>query len=61
MASDRVLYVVFCAAPPVPEIETMIGLAQWALGISDTLALGLLIEGIGKGLPLVSLPCFNWI
>lgn len=32
---------------------------KWAAGISDTLALGLLTEGIGKGLPLVALPHLN--
>lgn len=32
---------------------------KWAWGISDTLALGLITEGIGKGLPLVALPHLN--
>lgn len=32
---------------------------KWALGIADTLALGLLTEGIGLGLPLVVLPFLN--
>jgi phosphopantothenoylcysteine synthetase/decarboxylase len=32
---------------------------KWALGIADTLALGLLTEGIGLGLPLVALPFLN--
>jgi phosphopantothenoylcysteine synthetase/decarboxylase len=32
---------------------------KWAEGISDTLALGLLTEAIGKGLPLVALPFTN--
>jgi phosphopantothenoylcysteine synthetase/decarboxylase len=32
---------------------------KWALGISDTLALGLLTEGVGKHLPLVALPFLN--
>lgn len=32
---------------------------KWALGISDTLALGLLTEAIGLGLPLVALPFLN--
>jgi phosphopantothenoylcysteine synthetase/decarboxylase len=32
---------------------------KWALGIADTLALGLLTEGIGKGLPIVVLPSLN--
>ena len=123
MTNGRVLYVVACAAPPVLQIETLIGLAQgrgwdacliltpsaarwretdlprlaeltghpvrtsykmpwepdvlpppdamvvcpatsntinkWALGISDTLALGLVTEAIGKGLPLAALPYCN--
>lgn len=123
MFDDRVLYVVACAAPPVLEIEILIGLAQdagwdtcliltpsaarwrekdvfalsqltghpirsqyklprepdvlppadamvvcpatsntinkWALGISDTLALGLITEAIGKRLPLAALPYCN--
>jgi phosphopantothenoylcysteine synthetase/decarboxylase len=32
---------------------------KWALGICDTLALGLLVEGIGKKLPIVALPFTN--
>lgn len=32
---------------------------KWALGIADTLALGLLTEAIGKGLPIVALPSLN--
>lgn len=32
---------------------------KWAAGISDTLALGLITEGIGKRLPLVALPHLN--
>jgi phosphopantothenoylcysteine synthetase/decarboxylase len=32
---------------------------KWALGIADTLALGLLTEAIGLGLPLVALPFLN--
>jgi hypothetical protein len=32
---------------------------KWAAGISDTLALGLLTEAIGKKLPLVALPFTN--
>lgn len=34
-------------------------LNKWALGISDTLALGLLTEAIGLGLPLVAGPSLN--
>jgi len=32
---------------------------KWAAGISDTLALGLVTEAIGKGLPIVALPFTN--
>jgi phosphopantothenoylcysteine synthetase/decarboxylase len=32
---------------------------KWAAGISDTLALGLLNEAIGLGLPLAALPFLN--
>jgi len=32
---------------------------KWAAGISDTLALGLLTEGIGLSLPLAALPFLN--
>ncbi|WP_019929069.1 flavoprotein [Nocardia sp. BMG111209] len=34
-------------------------LAKWAVGISDTLPLGLLIEGIGLGIPVVAVPFVN--
>lgn len=33
---------------------------KWAAGICDTLALGILVEAIGKKLPIVSLPFTNW-
>ncbi len=32
---------------------------KWAAGISDTLALGLITEAIGKGLPIVIIPAVN--
>jgi hypothetical protein len=32
---------------------------KWAAGISDTLALGLITEAIGKQLPLIALPFLN--
>ena len=32
---------------------------KWALGIADTLVLGLLIEGYGYGLPIVAVPYTN--
>lgn len=32
---------------------------KWAAGISDTLALGLITEAIGKRIPLVAMPCLN--
>jgi phosphopantothenoylcysteine synthetase/decarboxylase len=34
-------------------------ISKWAAGIADTLPLGLLIEGHGKGLPIVALPYTN--
>lgn len=34
-------------------------LNKWAAGISDTLALGLINESIGKGLPIVTVPFVN--
>ena len=34
-------------------------LNKWAAGISDTLALGLITEGIGLQLPIVALPHWN--
>lgn len=38
---------------------TLNTLSKWAMGMPDTLALGLLTEAIGKGLPLVALPYIN--
>jgi phosphopantothenoylcysteine synthetase/decarboxylase len=38
---------------------TLNTLSSWALGIANTLALGLLTEGIGKRLPIVALPYIN--
>lgn len=32
---------------------------KWSAGIADTLALGLLVEGQGKGLPIVAMPFTN--
>ena len=32
---------------------------KWAAGICDTLALGILVEGIGKPLPIVAMPFTN--
>jgi phosphopantothenoylcysteine synthetase/decarboxylase len=32
---------------------------KWSAGIADTLALGLLVEGQGKGLPIVAVPYTN--
>src|SRR6266702_830181 len=34
-------------------------LNKWALGISDTLALGLLCEYTGLKMPIVAIPCFR--
>ncbi|MFB9179472.1 flavoprotein [Dactylosporangium sucinum] len=32
---------------------------KWAAGIADTLALGLIVEGVGLGLPIVAMPFTN--
>jgi phosphopantothenoylcysteine synthetase/decarboxylase len=32
---------------------------KWAAGIADTLALGLIVEGLGQGLPIVAFPVTN--
>ena len=120
-STQRVLYIVTCAAPPAMDVQVLIDLAQqdgwdvcliatprafqwldvpslsertghpvrqdyklpgepdllpepdaiivapatfntinkWAAGIADTLALGLLCEATGKGLPVVVLPYLN--
>ncbi|MFJ4650953.1 flavoprotein [Nocardia sp. NPDC088792] len=34
-------------------------LAKWAAGISDTLPLGLLVEAVGKRMPVVAVPSVN--
>ncbi len=121
ISSQRVLYIVACAAPPAMDVHVLIDLAQqdgwdvclvatprafqwldvpglagrtghpvrhdyklpgepdvlpepdaiivapatfntinkWAAGIADTLALGLLCEATGRGLPVVVLPYLN--
>jgi phosphopantothenoylcysteine synthetase/decarboxylase len=33
---------------------------KWAVGICDNLALGILVEGIGKKLPIIALPFTNY-
>lgn len=50
----------------LPDAEAMVvapatsnTINKWASGISDTLALGLITEGIGKRLPIVALPFLN--
>ncbi|MEU1231439.1 flavoprotein [Streptomyces sp. NPDC005828] len=32
---------------------------RWALGIADTFVVGVVAEGIGKGIPMVAVPCVN--
>ncbi|MFF0479032.1 flavoprotein [Streptomyces sp. NPDC004284] len=32
---------------------------QWALGIVDEFVVGVVAEGIGKGVPMVAVPCLN--
>jgi len=49
--------------PPADAIvvapATVNTINKWAAGIADTLPLGLLVEGVGKGLPMVALPFTN--
>ncbi|WP_300010599.1 flavoprotein [Pseudonocardia sp.] len=49
---------------PLPPADVVIAapltfnsLNKWAAGISDTLALGLLNEALGLGLPIIAAPC----
>lgn len=51
---------------PLPPADAMIAapvtfnsLNKWALGISDTLALGLLNEGLGLDIPITAAPSVN--
>lgn len=49
---------------PAPDLllvapATVNTVSKWAAGITDTLALGLLIEAQGKGLPIVAMPYTN--
>lgn len=51
---------------PLPPAEVVIAapltfnsLNKWAAGISDTLALGLLNEALGLGLPIIAAPCIK--
>ncbi|WP_459545183.1 flavoprotein [Nocardia sp. X0981] len=53
-------------ADVLPPADAMIAapitcnsLAKWAAGISDTLPLGLLVEAVGKQLPVVAMPFSN--
>ena len=50
----------------LPAAEAMIvapatvnTITKWAAGIADTLALGMLVEGIGRGIPIVAMPFTN--
>ena len=51
---------------PLPPTDAIVAapltfnsLNKWATGISDTLALGLLNEGLGLGLPITVAPCIK--
>jgi phosphopantothenoylcysteine synthetase/decarboxylase len=50
----------------LPEADAMVvapatvnTITKWSAGIADSLPLGLLVEGIGKGLPIVAMPFTN--
>lgn len=54
------------APDELPPADAMIAapvtcnsLAKWATGISDTLPLGLLVEALGMGIPVVAVPFSN--
>ncbi|MFE7608324.1 MULTISPECIES: HFCD family protein [Streptomyces] len=38
---------------------TFNSLNAWALGITSTFVVGVVAEGIGKGIPMVTMPCVN--
>ncbi|MBV9013118.1 MAG: hypothetical protein JO272_13915 [Pseudonocardiales bacterium] len=48
-----------CQCEQSPGTVSSRAVNKWAAGISDTLALGLLTEAIGLGLPLAALPFLN--
>ena len=52
------------ALPPPDAVivapATVNTINKWALGICDTLALGILVEGIGKELPIAAMPFTNY-
>lgn len=49
--------------PPADAImvapATFNTLNQWALGLTDHLVVGIAAEAVGKGIPLVTIPCVN--
>lgn len=61
----RVLYLIVCAAPPAAATAVLVAPAtfntinKWALGINDSLALGLLNEALGRGVPIEVHPYLN--
>jgi hypothetical protein len=59
-------YEQFGSADPLPPPDAMLvcpatfnTINKWAYGLADTLALALLTEAIGLGLPLVAAPALN--
>jgi phosphopantothenoylcysteine synthetase/decarboxylase len=64
--SVRCQYKELDAPDVLPPADAMIvapitsnSLAKWGAGISDTLPLGLLVEAVGLGLPVVAVPFVN--
>jgi Flavoprotein len=62
----RSAYKAPAASDELPPADAMIvapatcnTIAKWAAGISDTLPLGLVVEAVGKGLPVVAMPFSN--
>jgi phosphopantothenoylcysteine synthetase/decarboxylase len=62
----RVEYRMPGESDPLPEPDAIVvapatfnTLNKWALGIADTLAVGILCEYLGRGVPIVAVPCLK--
>lgn len=62
----RIAYRMPGESAPFPEPDAIVvapatfnTLNKWALGIADTLAVGILCEYLGSGLPIVAVPCLK--
>lgn len=62
----RVEYRMPGESDPLPEPDAIVvapatfnTLNKWALGIADTLAVGVLCEYLGRGVPIIAIPCLK--